>query len=70
MLKPGNLISLEKYSIDIEKKAFQDGNGRVGRLIMFKFRNEKLCYENNPEQVREVHFVKEEKQLRYEYLKA
>ena len=37
---------------------------------MFKFRNEKLCYENNPEQVREVHFVKEEKRLRYEYLKA
>ena len=49
---------------------FQDGNGRVGRLIMFKFRDEKLCYENNPEQFREVHFVKEEKRLRYEYLKA
>ena len=37
---------------------------------MFKFRDEKLCYENNPEQFREVHFVKEEKRLRYEYLKS
>lgn len=37
---------------------------------MFKFRDEKLCYENNPEQFREVLFVKEEKRLRYEYLKA
>ena len=37
---------------------------------MFKFGDEKLCYENNPEQDREVHFVKEEKRLRYEYLKA
>ena len=37
---------------------------------MFKFRNEKLCYENNPEQFREVHCVKEEKRLRYEYLKS
>ncbi len=29
----------------------------------------KLVYENNPEQKREVHFAKEEKKLRYEYLK-
>ncbi len=28
-----------------------------------------LVYENNPEQFREVHFAKEEKRLRYEYLK-
>ena len=28
-----------------------------------------LVYENNPEQSREVHFAKEEKRLRYEYLK-
>lgn len=28
-----------------------------------------LCYEGNPEQFREVHFAKEEKRLRYEYLK-
>ena len=29
-----------------------------------------MCsYENNPEQLREVHFAKEEKRLRYEYLR-
>lgn len=28
-----------------------------------------LCYDDNPEQTREVHFAKEEKRLRYEYLK-
>lgn len=28
-----------------------------------------LVYEGNPEQFREVHFAKEEKRLRYEYLK-
>lgn len=32
--------------------------------------DEILDYENNPEQFREVHFAKEEKRLRYEYLKA
>jgi len=30
---------------------------------------EVLCYEENPEQFREVHFAKEEKRLRYEYIK-
>ena len=29
-----------------------------------------LDYTNNPEQIREVHFSREEKRLRYEYLKA
>lgn len=29
-----------------------------------------LDYEDNPEQQREVHFAKEEKRQRYEYLKA
>ena len=38
-------------------------------LTSEQFGNEKLCYENNPEQFREVHFSKEEKRLRYEYLK-
>ena len=33
------------------------------------FGDEKLCYEDDPEQFREVHFSKEEKRLRYEYLK-
>lgn len=29
-----------------------------------------LVYEGNPEQFREIHFAKEEKRLRYEYLKG
>lgn len=29
-----------------------------------------LVYEDNPEQFREIHFAKEEKRQRYEYLKA
>ena len=36
----------------------------------FQFGDEKLFYENTPEQFREVHFSKEEKRLRYEFLKA
>ena len=39
-------------------------------LTSEQFGSEKLCYENNPEQFREVHFAKEEKRLRYEFLKA
>ncbi len=39
-------------------------------LTSEQFGDEKLCYENNPEQFREVHFAKEEKHLRYEKLKA
>ena len=38
-------------------------------LTSEQFGDEKLCYENNPIQSREVHFAKEEKRLRYEYLK-
>ena len=38
-------------------------------LTSEQFGDEKLCYENNPEQFREVHFAKEEKRLRYEKLK-
>lgn len=38
-------------------------------LTSEQFGEEQLCYENNPEQFREVHFAKEEKRLRYEYLK-
>lgn len=39
-------------------------------LTSEQFGEEKLCYENNPVQSREVHFAKEEKRLRYEYLKS
>ncbi len=38
-------------------------------LTSEQFGKEVLSYENNPEQFREVHFAKEEKRLRYEYLK-
>ncbi len=38
-------------------------------LTSEQFGDEKLIYENNPEQFREVHFAKEEKRLRYEMLK-
>lgn len=38
-------------------------------LTSEQFQDEILVYENNPEQFREVHFAKEEKRLRYEYLK-
>lgn len=39
-------------------------------LTSEQFGEEVLDYENNPEQFREVHFAKEEKRLRYEYLKG
>lgn len=38
-------------------------------LTSEQFGDEILNYEGNPEQLREVHFAKEEKRLRYEYLK-
>ena len=39
-------------------------------LTSEQFGDEKLDYENCPEQSREVHFAKEEKRLRYEYLRS
>lgn len=38
-------------------------------LTSEQFGEEVLVYEDNPEQFREVHFAKEEKRLRYEYLR-
>ncbi len=38
-------------------------------LTSEQFGDEVLDYEDNPRQTREVHFAKEEKRLRYEYLK-
>lgn len=38
-------------------------------LTSEQFGDEALCYEDNPEQFRDVHFGREEKRLRYEYLK-
>lgn len=45
-------------------------DGCVFDLTSEQFGDEVLCYEDNPEQLREVHFVKEEKRQRYEYLKG
>lgn len=42
---------------------------RVFDLTSEQFGDEKLDYENNPEQYREAHFAKEEKRQRYELLK-
>lgn len=39
-------------------------------LTSEQFGDEVLCYDDNPEQSRDVHFAKEEKRLRYEFLKA
>lgn len=44
------------------------GNCRFD-LTSEQFGEEVLNYEGNPEQFREIHFAKEEKRLRYEYLK-
>ena len=46
-------------------------DGHLFDLTSEQFGDEvkELVYENNPEQLREVHFAKEEKRLRYEYLK-
>ena len=46
------------------------GSVVAGSAFRDIFGNEKLCYQNNPEQFRDVHFAKEEKCLRYETLKA
>ena len=45
-------------------------DGCVFDLTSEQFGDEVLCYEDNPEQLREVHFAKEEKRQRYEYLKG
>lgn len=39
-------------------------------LTSEQFGDEKLNYDNNPEQLREVHLAKDEKRERYEYLRA
>jgi nitroimidazol reductase NimA-like FMN-containing flavoprotein (pyridoxamine 5'-phosphate oxidase superfamily) len=44
--------------------------GAVFDLTSEQFGEEKLCYEGNPEQAREVHFAKAEKFERYNYLKS
>lgn len=39
-------------------------------LTSEQFGDEVLDYSDNPEQLREIHFAKEEKRLRYEFLKS
>lgn len=48
---------------------YNEVDGKVFDLTSEQFGGEKLIYENNPEQFREVHFAKEEKRLRYEILR-
>ena len=48
---------------------YNEVDGKIFDLTSEQFGDEKLCYENNPEQHREDHFQNEEKRLRYEYLK-
>lgn len=60
------------YGIPLDDGGFHCYNsvdGRVFDLTSEQFGDVKLDYENNPEQFRETHFSKEEKRLRYEYLK-
>ena len=45
-------------------------DGCVFDLTSEQFGDETLFYENNPEQSRDVHFAKEEKKQRYEYIKS
>lgn len=48
---------------------YNAAGGCVFDLTSEQFGDEVLDYESNPEQFREVHFAKEEKRMRYEYLK-
>lgn len=49
---------------------FNDVDGCVFDLTSEQFGDERLDYSDCPEQFREVHFAKEEKKQRYEYLRA
>ena len=63
----------EVYGIEREGGNFHCYNvvgDAVFDLTSEQFGDEVLCYEGNPEQSREVHFAKEEKRQRYEYLKS
>lgn len=48
---------------------YNDVDGHVFDITSEQFSGEELCYEGNPEQLREVHFAKKEKLERYEYLR-
>lgn len=60
------------YGIPLPEGGFHCYNvvrGRIFDLTSEQFGDEKLSYENNPEQLREVHFASDEKKLRYDALK-
>jgi len=60
------------YGVPLEDgnfHCFNDVDGCVFDLTSEQFGNVKLNYNGCPEQSREAHFAKEEKRLRYEYLK-
>ncbi len=64
----------EVYGISLKDGSVHCYNvveGRVFDLTSEQFGEgaKNLVYENNPEQKREVHFARDEKRLRYEYLK-
>ncbi len=61
------------YGIPLEDGGFHCYNAVgdcVFDLTSEQFGDRELTYKDNPEQLREVHFRKEEKRLRYEQLKA
>lgn len=61
------------YGIPLEEGGFHCYNAVgdcVFDLTSEQFGDRKLTYKDNPEQLREVHFRKEEKRQRYEQLKA
>ena len=62
----------EVYGVDLKDGNYHCYNRVDGYdfdLTSEQFPPEKLAYKNDPLQSREVHFAKEEKRLRYEYLK-
>ena len=67
-----DILGGEVYGVDLKDgnfHCFNVVNGCGFDLTSEQFLPEKLSYENALPQSREVHFAKEEKRLRYEYLK-
>ena len=62
----------EVYGIPLPDGGFHCYNvvdGHLFDLTSEQFPGQVLCYENNPQQHREIHFAKEEKYQRYELLR-
>ena len=67
-----DLLGGKVYGIPLDDGGFHCYNEALGvtfDLTCEQFGDKPLNYQNNPEQLREVHFAKEEKRLRYELLK-